>query len=88
MGLGRHSDQGPDSDFKIITITSGLLAYSLPLFILLTIITRGARFFIVAFLLNRFGTTIHGLLEKYFGVFLAALAGVTVLGFVVAGHMF
>lgn len=73
--------------FKIITITSGLLAYSLPLFILLSIVTRAARFFVVAALLNRFGTTIHRLLEKYFGVFLAGLAAITILGFWIASHM-
>lgn len=73
--------------FKIVTITSGLLAYSLPLFILLSIVTRAARFFLVAALLHRFGATIHILLEKYFGLFLAALAAVTLLGFWIAGHM-
>ncbi len=73
--------------FKIVTITSGLLAYSLPLFILLSIVTRAARFFFVAALLNRFGATINSLLEKYFGFFLAALAGITILGFWIASHM-
>ncbi len=73
--------------FKIVTITSGLLAYSLPLFILLSIITRAARFFVVAVLLHHFGASIHTLLEKYFGFFLAGLAAVTLLGFWVAGHM-
>ena len=73
--------------FKIVTITSGLLAYSLPLFILLSIVTRAARFFFVAALLHRFGGTIHVLLEKYFGVFLAGLAAITVLGFWIVGHM-
>jgi membrane protein YqaA with SNARE-associated domain len=73
--------------FKIITITSGLLAYSLPLFIVFSIITRAARFFFVAAVLNRFGGTIHILLEKYFGFFLAALAAITLLGFFLAGHM-
>ena len=55
--------------FKIVTITSGLLAYSLPLFILLSLITRGARFFLVAALLNRYGAPINGLLEKVFRLF-------------------
>lgn len=73
--------------FKIITITSGLLAYSLPLFVIFSIITRGARFFFVAAVLNRFGGRIHLFLEKYFGLFLAALASITLLGFWVAGHM-
>jgi membrane protein YqaA with SNARE-associated domain len=74
--------------FKVVTITSGLLAYSLPLFVLLSIITRGARFFVLAALLHRFGDTVHRLLEKYFGVFLGALALITIAGFWIAGHMF
>jgi membrane protein YqaA with SNARE-associated domain len=73
--------------FKIVTITSGLLAYSLPLFILLCVITRGARFFLLAAVLNRYGAPINGLLEKYFGYFLLLLAGAVILGFVIAAHL-
>ncbi|MEJ0050434.1 MAG: YqaA family protein [Methylovirgula sp.] len=73
--------------FKIVTITSGLLAYSLPLFILLCLITRGARFFLLAALLNRYGAPINGLLEKYFGYFLLILAAAVILGFVIAAHL-
>jgi len=67
--------------FKVVTITSGLLSYSLPLFILLSFITRGARFFIVAVLLNRFGDSIRGLLEKYFGPLLIFFLLLIVVGF-------
>jgi len=67
--------------FKVVTITSGLLSYSLPLFILLSFITRGARFFIVAVLLNRFGDSIRGLLEKYFGPLLIFFLALIVVGF-------
>lgn len=73
--------------FKIVTITSGLLAYSLPLFVLLCFITRGARFFLLAAVLNRYGAPINGLLEKYFGYFLLLLAAAVILGFVIAAHM-
>jgi membrane protein YqaA with SNARE-associated domain len=73
--------------FKIVTITSGLLAYSLPLFILLCLITRGARFFLLAALLNRYGAPINSLLEKYFGYFLLILLGAVILGFVIAAHL-
>lgn len=73
--------------FKIVTITSGLLAYSLPLFIVLSLITRGARFFILAALLNQYGAPINALLEKYFGIFLALLGGAIVLGFLVTAHV-
>ena len=41
--------------YKIVTITSGFAGYNLGLFILFSLITRGARFFIAAFLLNRYG---------------------------------
>jgi membrane protein YqaA with SNARE-associated domain len=70
--------------FKLVTITSGLLGYNLPLFILLSLITRGARFFAIAVLLNFFGARINSLLERFFGVFLAVLALCVVLGFWIA----
>jgi membrane protein DedA with SNARE-associated domain len=70
-----------------VTITSGLLAYSLPLFILLSFLTRGARFFFIAVLLKRFGEPINGLLEKYFGWFLVILALAVVAGFWIAARV-
>jgi membrane protein YqaA with SNARE-associated domain len=73
--------------FKVVTITSGLLAYSLPLFILLSLITRGARFLIVALILNRFGDSIRGLLEKYFAPVMAVFAILIVAGFWLAVHL-
>lgn len=74
--------------YKIVTITSGVLAYSLPLFVLLSIITRGARFFVLAALLNQFGERLKGLLEKYFGLFIGLLIAIIVGGFALAAHVF
>jgi membrane protein YqaA with SNARE-associated domain len=74
--------------YKIVTITSGVLAYSLPLFVLLSLVTRGARFFLVAALLHRFGESLKALFEKYFGLFIALLLAAIVVGFVLAAHMF
>jgi membrane protein YqaA with SNARE-associated domain len=73
--------------FKIVTITSGLLAYSLPLFILFSLTSRGTRFFVVAGLLNYYGEPIKALLDKYFGTFLILFAGAVVLGFWLAVHL-
>jgi len=73
--------------FKIVTITSGLLAYSLPLFILLSFITRGARFFVIAVLLNRFGDRLKVWLENYFGWFMIMLAITVVAGFWIAAKL-
>jgi membrane protein YqaA with SNARE-associated domain len=73
--------------FKLVTITSGLLSYSLPLFVLLCFVTRGARFFALALLLKYYGEPIRDLLDKYFGWFLLALLVVIVLGFWIATHV-
>ena len=73
--------------FKIVTITCGLLGYNLPLFVLLCAITRGARFFVLAVLLNLFGDTIKRLLERYFGVFMAILVLTVLVGFYVAAKV-
>jgi len=74
--------------YKIVTITSGVLAYSLPLFVLFSIITRGARFFVLAALLNQFGERLKGLLERYFGLFIVMLLAAIAAGFALATHLF
>jgi membrane protein YqaA with SNARE-associated domain len=73
--------------FKIVTITSGLLAYSLPLFVLLSFVTRGARFFLIAVLLKHYGEPVNALLDIYFGWFLAILAAAIVVGFWIAARV-
>ena len=67
--------------FKLVTIVSGLLEYNLLLFILLSAITRGARFFIVAALLHRYGDQARTLLDRHFGAFIMVLLAFIVLGF-------
>ena len=53
--------------YKLVTITSGFAGYNLGLFIVLSLITRGARFFVEAFLLNRYGARARGIIEKRLG---------------------
>jgi membrane protein YqaA with SNARE-associated domain len=74
--------------FKLVTILSGLLGYNFPLFVGLSILTRGARFFLVAGALNLFGDTLRGALERHFAAFLGVSLAVIVLGFVLAAHAF
>ena len=74
--------------FKLVTIVSGLLDYNFPLFVLLCVITRGARFFLVAGALNLWGDRLRHLLEKYFGLFLVVLLISVIGGFWLAAHMF
>ena len=64
--------------YKIITIASGMTQLNLALFIALSVLSRGLRFFAVSVLLYHFGDRIRALLEKYFGL-ITLLAGSGVL---------
>ena len=50
--------------FKLLTISSGIIHFNLISFILICIITRGLRFFLVAYLTYKFGQKIGPFLEK------------------------
>jgi len=50
--------------FKLVTIASGFFAFNFPLFVLLAAITRGARFFAIAWLLKRYGAPMQEFIEK------------------------
>jgi membrane protein YqaA with SNARE-associated domain len=74
--------------YKLVTITSGFANYNIWMFIGLSVIARGARFFIVAVLLNRYGVWIRETIEKRLGLWVALGAGVLLLGFIIAFRMF
>ena len=74
--------------YKLVTITSGFANYNLLLFVVFSIIARGGRFFIVAILLNRYGTWIREVIEKRLGLWVAIGTGVIVIGFIIAFRMF
>jgi membrane protein YqaA with SNARE-associated domain len=74
--------------YKLVTITSGFANYNIWMFIGLSIIARGARFFIVAVLLNRYGVWIRETIEKRLGLWVGLGVGVLVLGFIIAFRMF
>ena len=54
--------------FKVITIASGLFKLNFIIFILCSILSRGARFYLVAGLLYFFGEKIKIFIDKYFNI--------------------
>ena len=50
--------------FKLLTISSGIIHFNLISFIFICIVTRGLRFFLVAYLTYRFGQKIGPFLDK------------------------
>jgi membrane protein YqaA with SNARE-associated domain len=70
--------------YKLVTITSGFAGYNISLFILFSLITRGARFFIAAALFNRYGDWIRERIERHLALWVSVFAAVLVGGFVIA----
>ncbi|MFG5118836.1 YqaA family protein [Methylorubrum sp. POS3] len=68
--------------YKLVTITSGFAHYSLFWFTVLSVITRGARFFLLAGLLGRYGVGIRAVLDRHLNVVAGLFAVVIILGFV------
>ena len=50
--------------FKLLTITSGFIHFNLFYFIIICLLTRGSRFFLIAFLIGNFGPTMKKIIEK------------------------
>ena len=50
--------------FKLLTITSGFVHFNLLYFIVVSLITRGSRFFLIAFLVGNFGSAMKKIIEK------------------------
>lgn len=65
--------------YKVITISSGAFDINLFIFIIASIISRGARFFLVTLLIWRFGPTIKTFIDKYFN-WLAILFTILLIG--------
>jgi len=70
-----------------VTITSGFAGYNFGLFILFSVITRGTRFFVVAFLLHRYGEQARHIIEKQLGLWVLLFAVILVGGIVAALYL-
>ena len=69
--------------YKLVTIASGLAAFSFPIFIAASVATRGGRFFLEAWILKTWGPAMLAQVEKrlalWTGVGLVALIGLIVV---------
>ncbi len=50
--------------FKVFTITSGIISFNVLVFFIICLISRGLRFFIVAFLTAKFGGAFEAFMQK------------------------
>lgn len=73
--------------YKIVTITSGFAGYDLFWFVVLSLITRAGRFFLVAGLLYFYGAPVRNFIEKRLELVMIAIAVIFVGGFVIARYV-
>ena len=65
--------------FKLLTISSGIIHFNLMSFIFICIVTRGLRFFLVAYLTYKFGSRFGPFLEKKGGRWAAVIAVIIIV---------
>lgn len=68
--------------YKIVTIASGAVRFDFVVFLLASVATRGARFYLIAFLLRRFGPPIRIFIEERLTLVTTVAAVALVGGFV------
>ncbi|WP_428152853.1 YqaA family protein [Brevundimonas sp.] len=69
--------------YKLVTIASGLAAFSFPVFMGASIITRGGRFFLEAWILKRWGPAMLAQVEKRLALW-SVIGIVALVGLIVA----
>jgi len=66
--------------FKLVTIASGLAGFSFPLFVLLALLTRGARFLLLAWALKKWAEPVQAFIEKRLTLVTWSVLGILVGG--------
>ncbi len=69
--------------YKAFTISSGLIAFNLPIFIIVSLISRSLRFFIVAYLSYRFGEVFTEYMEKHGSKWFTIIGIIIVIIFII-----
>ncbi|MBO5801717.1 MAG: DedA family protein [Alistipes sp.] len=76
--------------FKLFTIAGGMFHINFVMFIIASVVSRGMRFFLIAWLIWKFGAPIKSFIDKYFNLlatlFTIMLIGFTLLAFWIFGN--
>jgi membrane protein YqaA with SNARE-associated domain len=73
--------------YKVFTVTAGVFDLNLVMFFLASIVSRGARFFFIAWLLWKFGPDIKIFLEKYLNRIALGFTACLIGGFILIKYL-
>jgi membrane protein YqaA with SNARE-associated domain len=68
--------------YKVFTIAGGAFRIDFTVFVIVSALSRSARFFLVAGLIHLFGPAIKGFIDKYFNILAAAFVVLLLGGFI------
>ena len=74
--------------YKVFTIAAGAFKINFPVFVIASMLSRSARFFIVGGLIRVFGEKIQAVIEKYFDILVVVFTILLIGGFVVIKYVF
>jgi membrane protein YqaA with SNARE-associated domain len=74
--------------YKLTTITAGVARVNLPVFMVASLVSRACRFFLVAWILSRWGTPARDFIERYFNLLCIAFVMLLAGGFVLVKLLF
>lgn len=73
--------------YKLVTIASGLAQFAFPVFIAASVVTRGARFFLVAAVVKKFGPAMLPVIERRLALFAGLAVALVVVGLVASHYL-
>jgi membrane protein YqaA with SNARE-associated domain len=73
--------------YKVFTISAGVFDINLLMFFIASIISRGARFFLLAFLIWKYGPGIKRFIDKYFNLLAIGFTVLLIGGFVLIKYI-
>ncbi|MFV9645440.1 MAG: YqaA family protein [Desulfobacterales bacterium] len=73
--------------YKVFTISAGAFDINFTVFVIASAVSRAARFFLIGWLIYRFGTGIQAFIEKYFNTLAVAFTILLVAGFVIIKYL-
>jgi membrane protein YqaA with SNARE-associated domain len=71
--------------YKVFTISAGAFKINFPVFLLASVVSRSARFFIVGGLIYMFGAQIRSFIDRYFNILAVIFVLLLVGGFILIG---
>lgn len=74
--------------YKLFTISAGAFKINFTVFVLASVISRSARFFLVGALIYIFGPKIRIFIDKYFDILAVAFTVLLIVGFVAIKYLF